>query len=72
MRRPRGYARRIRHTDLLEGLIVQPTDLSPDEFGSIMREGRKRMIERHGAAAIEESLRLAKEHISRTNQGARV
>lgn len=71
MRKHRGYTRIIRNGSTVQGLIVQPTNLSQDQIGSVMREGRKRMVERYGASAINESVQMTQEHIERTKRGVR-
>ncbi|WP_143762618.1 MULTISPECIES: hypothetical protein [unclassified Cohnella] len=72
MRKPRGYARIIRNVSTVQGLIVQPTNLSQDQIASVMREGRKRMVERYGTSAINESVQMTQEHIERTKRGVRI
>jgi len=72
MRKPRGHARIIRNVSTVQGLIVQPTNLSQDQIASVMREGRKRMVERYGTSAINESVQMTQEHIERTKSGVRI
>ncbi|MFB9274579.1 hypothetical protein [Cohnella cellulosilytica] len=72
MRKPRGYARIIRNVSAVQGLIVQPSSLSQDQIASVMREGRKRMIERYGTSAINESVQMTQQHIESTKRGVRI
>lgn len=53
-----------------KGLLVQPSDLSVEEVGAIMREARAKMIEEHGAETIEQADRNVREHIAKVSRSA--
>jgi hypothetical protein len=50
--------------DPFQGLIVQPSNLSSEEIGSIMRSGRKQMIDKLGAEVVNNAVLSSKEHIA--------
>lgn len=57
----------------LEGLVVQPSDLSQRDIGSIMRAGKQRMMENHDELVIKQALSDIQNHIDRSDRkGARL
>lgn len=57
----------IRNSLPLEGLIVQPSELSQREIGSIMRDGKKRMRENYDTMALQQAFSDIERHLNRSD-----
>lgn len=58
----------VRSSLPLEGLIVQPSELSQREIGSIMRDGKKCMRENHNTVALQQAFSDIERHLNRSDR----
>lgn len=63
----------VRTSDPFQGLVAVPITASQAEISTAMREGRARMLRKHGSTAILKAMSDTHEHVKRINhRGARV
>ncbi|MFB5762355.1 hypothetical protein [Paenibacillus medicaginis] len=54
--------------DPFQGLVAVPSNLPEETLGSIMREGRRKLMEEQDSDAVREATRRIQEHINRVNR----